>query len=212
MRENGEVRTVRLSKHCDSSIIMLKTLFILLMLLVVNTKANEFITSFEEFSLYERPPYIGTNGYNASAYVEPGFNHHLPARVPALSGLNVLRGSVEVVISAPNDELIAEFSLGLFLHKHYVNAGNLGYFVGDIRGKPEDTGQWKIYSQVFETPVKEFSVLAFAGFGETIYPVFAIDDLRLVTIPEPPANALIGLGMVVWWAAALLRRRTVKRI
>ncbi len=145
------------------------------------------------------------------SYVRPTFSRAVVTGT-SVTGINAHEGEryLQVIGSAvlrsPNSEPIQSFSLRFYM-PDTPGATRFLFGAGNAPGRSEEVGTWQLLNGTFSTPVAEFALSGFIQLGETLPAIFGIDDVRLVTIPEPSTGTIIAMGLAGW---VLLRKRAVR--
>ncbi len=153
-----------------------------------STAGGTYSSGFEEFPVGTAPTFALPNSINSAVQVASSLAPSVPS---PYEGSHFLGVKDSALISAPDREPIASFSLYLYVAP---STGLLLINAGTVSGDPAAAGSWQKLTGQFATPVQSFSVSAQFIQGETFYPQFGVDNLTLVTVPEPSTSGLLTVA------------------
>jgi len=180
---------------------------IALLLATFSNRAQEVIfISFEEF-----PTDLGPTGCPPFVkHVQPGWacvaDNSTSPLIQAPDGQKYLRSGGDTSIRSPNGQLISSYSLLLYL-PNPGSSSHLSFGIGG-QGPPVVFDTWQRFEGTFGTPQTDLKISAFVFNTEGFPTSYYVDAIQFVTVPEPAARTLFGLGAIAIFLLDHARRKT----
>lgn len=180
-------------------------IFALLFCFSVAIRGQGALIGFEEYTPGSLPAFIRPPPQSYAA-VEASLTQQLPAPVLPYEGSRLLHVAGETWIYAPDLQPILQYSLHLYAGAGLRNSPRLDFTVAGAPGRLDDLGTWAKYEGMFSAPQDYIVIRGFYGFTETFNMPYGIDNVLMVTIPEPTIVSLLFGGIYLLFTLRRKRR------
>ena len=155
---------------------------------------------FEEFKLGASPPFV--------TQVYPQINPEVadptsfPNNPQPFEGAQYLRSVGWTLLQSPDGKSIQSYTVHVFLP---VKPNSTSFRFGVESQSIDQAGSWQTVQGSFNLPAQSVTFSA-ADLAQQSYYEFFIDDVQLVTIPEPQTFWLVTIGLTAIASRAFLKR------